>query len=364
MNKSMKLLASASAIAAVMAASPAFAAQGETEAGTTVTNNVSVSFAVNGTTQTPQTAKAEFKVDRKVAFTVVESNTEDTAVTPGQTGRATTFTVTNTTNGALSVKLEATNTATAKRETDTFNVTNFSYYRDHESGVAGIYDPGIDTLITNDLLVGIPEDGSVFVHVVADIPVTKAADTNLVNNDVAAILLTGTAYKDDNSGPLEQSVTNTILGVDNVFAEAADDSGAARNGVAGDKDGYKVVTADIRAAKTSRAISDPINNTTNPKMIPGAIVEYCIAVTNAGTVSASNIAISDPIPDNTEFVAGSIYKDQTVADGVCSGESALQAVTDAVGYDTSSSKAKVLVTLTAALAENQTRGVRFRVQVK
>jgi Surface adhesin CshA non-repetitive domain 2 len=56
--------------------------------------------------------------------------------------------------------------------------------------------------------------------------------------------------------------------------------------------------ASLTISKTTTLISDPVNGATNPKMIPGAIVEYAITVTNAGTgpVDANTITIIDPIP--------------------------------------------------------------------
>jgi uncharacterized repeat protein (TIGR01451 family) len=56
--------------------------------------------------------------------------------------------------------------------------------------------------------------------------------------------------------------------------------------------------------KTSTVISDPVNGTTNPKLIPGAIVEYAITVRNTGTgtVDASSIVILDIMPTEMAFV--------------------------------------------------------------
>ncbi len=65
--------------------------------------------------------------------------------------------------------------------------------------------------------------------------------------------------------------------------------------------------ANLTMTKTSTLISDPINGTTNPKMIPGAIVEYAITVTNAGTgaVDANTITLIDPIPTSlATYVSG------------------------------------------------------------
>jgi uncharacterized repeat protein (TIGR01451 family)/fimbrial isopeptide formation D2 family protein len=52
--------------------------------------------------------------------------------------------------------------------------------------------------------------------------------------------------------------------------------------------------------KTSTVISDPVNNTTNPKRIPMAVVQYDVTVTNSGpgTVDAGTLVITDPIPSD------------------------------------------------------------------
>jgi uncharacterized repeat protein (TIGR01451 family) len=50
--------------------------------------------------------------------------------------------------------------------------------------------------------------------------------------------------------------------------------------------------------KTSTVLSDPVNNTSNPKRIPLAVVRYDVTVTNSGpgTVDAGTLVITDPIP--------------------------------------------------------------------
>lgn len=60
----------------------------------------------------------------------------------------------------------------------------------------------------------------------------------------------------------------------------------------------RLATANLVVTKTSALISDPINGAVNPKLIPGAVVEYAISVTNAGNraVDASTISIIDVLP--------------------------------------------------------------------
>ena len=64
--------------------------------------------------------------------------------------------------------------------------------------------------------------------------------------------------------------------------------------------------ANLSVAKSSAIISDPQNGTTNPKAIPGAVMRYCIVITNPDSGTASNIIVGDNIPAGTTFVPASI----------------------------------------------------------
>jgi hypothetical protein len=80
--------------------------------------------------------------------------------------------------------------------------------------------------------------------------------------------------------------------------------------------------------KSSAIISDPVNGTTNPKAIPGALVRYTITVTNTGTapVDASSAAtptpliVIDPLPTTLRFYGAGAspvqFVDGTPASGV------------------------------------------------
>lgn len=69
---------------------------------------------------------------------------------------------------------------------------------------------------------------------------------------------------------------------------------------------FSIVVIDLSVTKTSIVLSDPANGTTNPKRIPGAVVRYCILVTNSGTATATNIALSDPLPGDVTYNAGTL----------------------------------------------------------
>lgn len=79
-------------------------------------------------------------------------------------------------------------------------------------------------------------------------------------------------------------------------------------------------TAVLVVEKTSTVISDPVNGTVNPLMIPGAIVEYAISVTNVGNraVDASTLVITDPLPANVTYNSGTpvTFTNGTTASGL------------------------------------------------
>ena len=66
-------------------------------------------------------------------------------------------------------------------------------------------------------------------------------------------------------------------GVDTVFADGAGTSDAANDGKISAKGDYTVSAAVLTVNKYATLISDPINGATNPKMIPGAVVDGSIA---------------------------------------------------------------------------------------
>jgi uncharacterized repeat protein (TIGR01451 family) len=299
-----------------VAATPAFAAG--TTAGTTITNTATVDYQVGGVAQGQQSASNNFTVDRKINLLVEEVGTVTTNVVPGQTNAVTTFQLTNSSNETLDFALVASQIVggtAAHGGTDTFNVNNVRIYRDNTvTGTVGSWDAG-DTLITSyidELVV----DTAIRLFVVADIPAA------LANNAVAGVTLRATAREGGGVGTQGAVITETTgantAGKDTVFADLAGVAGdVARDGSHSANDDYTVQTATLAVTKTSRVISDPFNNTTNPKLIPGAVVEYCIAVTNSGGAAATSVAINDPVPGQLTFNAGTILLGGTVTSGTC-----------------------------------------------
>ncbi len=97
-----------------------------------------------------------------------------------------------------------------------------------------------------------------------------------------------------------------------TVSNTANVSGANFDNQSGNDQSTAVVSINsgpnISLQKTSITISDPVNGTTNPKAIPGALAEYTIGATNSGGSPAdiNSITISDVIPNNTALYVGDI----------------------------------------------------------
>lgn len=316
MFNTSRMLGAASVISlAILGAGPAYAAG--TQAGSTITNNVTVNFKVGGVDQTASTASNNIVVDRKVNLTVAEVGSTTTSVSPGQLGAVTTFTVTNLSNQTLDFNLAAVQTATggagAHSNTDSFNATNVRIYVETD-GTAG-FSAG-DTLIS--YIDELAADANATVYAVSDIPLSLATGA------VAAVTLTATGLEGGTSGTkgvaLTQTTTANTAAMDTVYADGAGATDAARDAAFSAADDYTVSAAALSVIKSSTVIWDPVNLFANPKLIPGAQIEYCIAVSNAaGSSTATGVSISDTLPSTVTYLSSyGIFVDGTVnASSVC-----------------------------------------------
>ena len=309
------LLGASSALAlAFLASNPAMAAG--TAAGSTIVNTVSVNYNVGGVAQTASSASNTITVDRKVNLTVAEVGTITTTVSPGQTSAVTTFSVTNTSNATLDFALAAAQQvggAGAHSNTDTFDATNVKVYVDTNTN--GVYDPGTDLLVS--YLDELAADTSRTVFVVSDIPL------GLATGAVAAVTLTATGREGGLVGTqgiaLAETAGANTAAMDTVFADGAGATDTARNADFSAKDDYTVSSAALTVVKYSVVISDPVNGTNNPKLIPGAVIQYCISVANAsGSATATSVGVSDTLPLTITYdSAYGIKMNGTVVSGVC-----------------------------------------------
>ncbi len=103
------------------------------------------------------------------------------------------------------------------------------------------------------------------------------------------------------------------------------------------------VTVPLTVVKLATTYSDPVNGTTLPKAIPGAIVEYQIIVTNPAALPADNnsVVITDPIPAHMDLRVADIgasgsgpvqYLDGSPASGLTYTFTSLSSTTDDIAF--------------------------------
>lgn len=354
MKHTSKLMSAAATLTLVaLGASPAYAAG--TLAGTTITNTASVNFQVGGVSQTAQSASNSVTVDRKVNMTLVNVGAT-TTVSPGQTAAVTTWTLTNTSNDTLDFLLATANQTSGQTAqhggTDAYDVSNFKYYVDTNAN--GVYDPGTDTLVT--WIDELAPDTAKTIFVVSDQPLTAT------NGQVSGIVLTAQAAAGGAASTQGAALTATVgantAGVDTVFADGAGTSDAANDGKISAKGDYTVSAAVLTVNKYATLISDPINGATNPKLIPGAVVEYCIALANgAGGATVTSVSVTDPLPATVTYSASTIFLNATVSGSTCSGGTA---GVDATNYNGAT---KTVSGTLSNIAAGGSTGLRFRVTI-
>jgi len=324
MNTKTKLLALTSAIAVSALGAPAFAAG--TTAGSTINNTATVNFTVGGAAQSPVTSNtAAFIVDRRITMTLTEPGNATTSVSPNTTNQVTTFLLSNTSNATLDFGLalaQQTGGVATHGGTDTFDVTAPTFWvNTGASAASGTYDPANSVQVT--YIDELAADATRFIFVLGNVPI------GLANGSVAGLTLTAQAREGLVAGTqggiiLETTGANTA-GMDTVFGDTAyDGNNTARDGLAVARDDYTVSAPILTVTKTSRVISDPLNLAVNPKMIPGATVEYCIQVANAaGGATATAPTISDVLPTQTTYDSSfGIRINGTVTAGVCNADGA------------------------------------------
>lgn len=377
-------------IGALAVVAPQWAMATGTSSGTSIANKATVNYKVSTVSQTPiessptgnatpgvgSGTNTTFLVDDKVIFTIATNNSGYVTTYPGSSAVALKFTVTNTGNTVNDFNLSHIVGAA-----NTFTASSIAYYEDTNSN--GTYQAGTDAAIT--YIDELAADASKVVFLVATVPLAAT------NGQVANYALKAVAYAGGTSSSLGALTTNTAGAdtpgvVDIVLADidsdgAGTDDAAQYNGiyviwaggVAGSpepsNEGYQVSAASLTITKTSAVVYDPINNTTNPKAIPGARVEYTITIANgAGAAQATEVTVTDQIPTNTAFYVDgydTVKGIQVTSPNLYSG--AATALTNAGSDDEGdyniTNAGKVTVS-GIQLSASQTATVKFRVTIQ
>lgn len=344
-----------------------------TDAGTLVENIVEVSYEVDGN---PQDVVDNtdvngdgliFKVDLAAIVTV--AGVSGASVAPNEDDKYLTFTVTNDSNNNVSdntdgfadddAYLDIVLSTADTEGTDEFDATLQIWVE--TNSIAGLQttdpdDAGPQVADTQtSVLDNVEEEDEFTVYVLGDVPGTPSdGDTDAVyliatlHETDGAAGTTGVALTDDAGTADDADAVDVVFG--DGDGDAAGNLDEDENGSHTDFETFTVASADITVAKSSTVISDPFNGvgdgtTVFPKAIPGAIIEYCILVTNSGDSAADSVAVSDAIPANTTyFSSDSDTLDETaetndtsimIADD-CDGTNGAYEDNDAIGVDDTS----------------------------
>lgn len=317
-------------LGALLAVSAGAQAAG-TASGTDITNLAKLSYSVGGTPQNEicssetgnstsnggtsgttcisgvnGASSTTFKVDNKVDVLVTESGGTATTVVAGQAVATTTFVVKNegNTNQDFALTVGQTSGTTLFGNTDNFDATACTV-----SNIV-LASGSMGTYTANDQHINaLTPDSTATVTVTCSIPHGQ------VTGDAAVIYLGATALADNGAntqgGALVQSGSNGQATVEIVFA---DDAGSDDTTITGDSDGlrdathsardvYVVSTSALTVTKTMSTVCDPLNGSSTPFNIPGALVKWSITVSNgAGAgASATLTQIVDALNANTTF---------------------------------------------------------------
>jgi len=260
-----------------------------TAAGTPITNQAtanytvgSTNYTVGSTNYTENSNTTTTRVAEILNVDVVWQDAGNVTVIPGDTGRVLTFQVTNTGNGTDDYTLAGLSTLGG----DDFDPTLVGIYLDSNSN--GAYDSGTDAQYvsgTNDP--ALPAETAVTVFVLNNIP-GALSDGDLGNSQLTVTSNTG-------SGAPGTTVSNA--------GEGGTDAVVGTSGGSDADIGSYVVSALAVSVVKSVGIADPFGGS---EPVPGAVLTYTVTVSVVGTGTAQGLVITDPIPADTTYNAGTL----------------------------------------------------------
>jgi uncharacterized repeat protein (TIGR01451 family) len=268
------------ALCAALASTSAFAVG--VPAGTAIDNTASVSYAI-GTVNTTATSNTVTVTVAEILDVVVTVQTPSQPVGPGAVQQVLRYRVTNTGNGPEAFHLVM-DDAIAGDQFDPVAATPSIYLDSDASGTLTAGDAAY-VAGTNDPLLS--ADGFVTVFVVNDIPNT-VTNGNIGRSSLAADARTGSGTPGTQFAGQGVSGTTAVVGT----------TGAKSTGT-----GEYLVQGVAIVANKSQAVVDQFGGASP---VPGARINYTIAVSATGTGTATAVAFLDNIPANTTYVPGTL----------------------------------------------------------
>lgn len=258
-----------------------------TAAGIDIQNTATVDYTLGGINLSTTSNTASTRIAELLDVNVTWQDAASVTVSPAASNQVLSFLLTNTGNGTDSYNLAIDNTLGG----DQFDPQLVSIYLDANAN--SVYDAGVDTLylagVNNPLLAA---DAALSVFVVNNIP-AMLNDGDLGNSLLRATSTTGSGTPGAVIAAAGEGGTDAVVG-----------SSGGRDNATGS---YVVNSFGVALVK-SVVISDPLGGN---QPMPGATLSYSIAVTVTGTGTATAVLITDSIPVNTTYVAGSLLLNGT-----------------------------------------------------
>jgi uncharacterized repeat protein (TIGR01451 family) len=292
---------------------------GGTEAGTVVENTATLSYSVGGAPQADiESAVSDFTVDNKVDLNVSGDSATNIIVGPSSarttTGNKLSYTLTNEGNLAQDFKIGVTHLTTDDFDAGTAptvaapQVAEVCQYMITPTTVPATAATGPHNL-ADAPIVSLGIDETALIEVICSMPNSPdVEDSNLSTIDVLATAVDGSGVTMVDTAAADTEDAIDIVLADDDAATTTDTAG--RNAMHSDTQTFEINSPKLSVVKTSEVISDPFNATTNPKRIPGAIVEYTITIQNKSDAAASDATVSDlltaEVAGEVKFVAASI----------------------------------------------------------
>jgi uncharacterized repeat protein (TIGR01451 family) len=299
-------------------------------AGTVINNTAQVSYTV-GTLSTTASSNLVSVTVAEILDVVVTAQTATVSVNAGDTQQEVRYRVTNTGNGTETFRLVM-NSAIAGDQFDPVPATPSIYF---DTDASGDLSPGDTPYVVGSNDPVLNADAFVTVLLVNDIP-AGVVDTNTGFTRLTADSRTGTGVPGTTFAGLGAGGVDAVVGTTGADGEA--DST------------YLVSGVTLTAAKT-QTVLDQFGGT---RPVPGARINYSIAVSATGSGTAANAVFTDNIPANTTYVPGTLALDSVpLSDG---------ADADAGDYS-ATAPARVRVALGALSTASGTKTITFAVTI-
>lgn len=265
---------------------PAAKAAG-TAANTLITNTATASYQ-DGNTGLPGTATSNstsLRVDEVLGATLVSNEAGPVAVSTPTSQGVLSFTLGNPGNGNEAYALTVDTTLAG----DQYDPANVRIYLDSNGN--GRYDAGSDALyVPGSNALALDPDHATVIFVLADTPAARL-DGDIGNLRLTATALTGSGAAGTVFGGQGTGGTDAVVGPTTATAQA--------------QAGFRVAEVSNSLLK-SQVVRDRFGGSL---AMQGSVITYTLVLRVDGTGSLADAAITDAIPADTTYVAGSLTLD-------------------------------------------------------